>query len=227
MGKPKTPPRLDAIHLGDCGPGMAKLKKESIDIVSTDPPYVADLWEVCYEVLAKGVMRALKPGGFCLTYTPQRHYVEIMDIMRAAGLTFYWPIPELTLGRSTAMVHDRNAICLHKPIIAWCKLREDDTMPVTPKPFTDVVQGYRQKAFHPWQQSVHVQLGLISRFARPGELLMDPYAGTGTACLAAKLLGMHYMGWEIDPVTHAKALDRMGQAPITMETFLRKSRGKP
>jgi DNA modification methylase len=40
---------------------------------------------------------------------------------------------------------------------------------------------------------------LITLGSRPGDLVLDPFAGSGTACIASVLLNRHYIGIEIDP----------------------------
>ncbi len=45
---------------------------------------------------------------------------------------------------------------------------------------------------------------------------MDPFTGSGTIPLAAKLLGLRYMGFEIDPDTHRVATGRMQQTPLDL-----------
>ena len=61
---------------------------------------------------------------------------------------------------------------------------------------------------------------LLRTFGKPGDRVLDPFAGSGTTCLAAKALGMDCLGMEIDPKTHRVALGRMTQEPLTVEAFL-------
>lgn len=206
----------ETLHHGDCEKGMRKLKKESVDLIFTDPPYIAEMWEQAYTILAKGAFRILKPGGFCITYCPQYRLDSVMDIMRDAGLVYFWIIPQLCLSDKTAMVHPRRAICLHKPILVFSK----PPIKKPPRAFVDVVRGKRQKAYHPWQQSIHDALGVISRFADSGQLLADPFTGSGTSLLAAQLLGLRIIGWEIKQETYQTAIGRLQQQPLTLSTFL-------
>jgi adenine-specific DNA-methyltransferase len=203
----------------DCKPGMKEIAPESVDCVFTDPPYVSDLWENAFTVLARGAMRVLKPGGWCVTYQPQRHLLDIGDIMRRPGLQYYWDVPVLNLGQSTAMVHDRNVICLHKPIFIYQKPLETLKLRTPPLVFTDVIRGLRQKAYHAWQQDIHDPISLLSRICHKGDLILDPYAGTATTLIAAKVMGMRYIGFEIDYLTWRMGKDRLTQQPITLENF--------
>ena len=69
------------------------------------------------------------------------------------------------------------------------------------------------------QQSIHDVLGIIDRFMVPGEILLDPFAGTGTSLIAGQLLGMDVVGCEMDPKTHAIAVREMQQRPVDLTGF--------
>lgn len=198
----------------DCKRGMKEIDPESVDAIFTDPPYVSALWENAYTVLARGAMRVLKPGGWCITYQPQRHFFEVGDIMRQPGLQCYWgPVPVIN-GGQTAMVHDRNVICLHKPIVIYQKPLETLKLRVSPKTFTDVIRGLRQKAYHAWQQDIHDPISLLSRLCQKGDLILDPFAGSGTTLIAAKAMEMRYIGFETNEQTFKAAQGRLQQEPI-------------
>ena len=40
---------------------------------------------------------------------------------------------------------------------------------------------------------------LIKSFTNPGDIVLDPFCGTGTACVAAKRLGRNFIGCDNDP----------------------------
>jgi len=39
---------------------------------------------------------------------------------------------------------------------------------------------------------------LVRLFSNPGELLLDPFAGSGTTGVAALRLGRRFLGWEMN-----------------------------
>jgi DNA modification methylase len=39
---------------------------------------------------------------------------------------------------------------------------------------------------------------LIEAVTRPGDVVLDPFLGSGTTAVAAKALGRHYIGIELD-----------------------------
>ncbi len=214
---------LEVLHLGDMQELGEQVPDGSVDLIFTDPPYVKDQWEDAYGHLGKLAARVLKPHGFLFTYAPQAHLPDIMDSLEYSGtcsenLTFFWIIQSLNKGPHQK-AYKWNAICKHKPILIYQKVPNGEDIRGSRRCFSDVVNGYRQKAHHPWQQSVHDVLGIISRFCSDGEILLDPFAGTGTTLKAAKLLGLQWIGFEIDPKTHAIAIRELGQKPVMLFTF--------
>ena len=57
--------------------------------------------------------------------------------------------------------------------------------------------GY-DKSLHGWQQSQAVFEKLVERFTNPGDLVADPFAGTGTTLRAALALGRSAWGADVD-----------------------------
>ena len=51
---------------------------------------------------------------------------------------------------------------------------------------------------HPTQKSEKLIAKLILASSKPGDLVFDPFVGSGTTCVAAKKLGRRYLGIEID-----------------------------
>lgn len=51
---------------------------------------------------------------------------------------------------------------------------------------------------HPTQKSEKLIAKLILASSKPGDLVFDPFVGSGTTCVAAKKLGRRYLGVEID-----------------------------
>jgi len=212
--------QLGTVHLGDMEELGKQIPEQSVDLIFTDPPYVKDLWENAYAELAMLAARVLKPHGFLITYAPQAHLADIIDLLRYStpkdeGLSFFWIISSLNSGPALK-AHKWNAICLHKPILIF---QNGGEVKGARRCFADVVRGLKQKKYHPWQQSVHDVLGIIDRFMAPGEILLDPYAGWGTSLIAANLIGVEWVGIEIDPDRQRIAMERLQQQPVDLHAF--------
>jgi len=52
---------------------------------------------------------------------------------------------------------------------------------------------------HPTIKSIRLMSYLITLGSRPGDIVCDPFVGSGSTCIAAALLKRHYIGIEINP----------------------------
>lgn len=202
----------NCIYNMDCAEGLRALEAGSVDLIFTDPPYIAAMYEEAYGILAEHGARVLRPGGWLITYAPQYHLPEVIQILGESGLEYYWTIAQTNRSNANTVVYPRGVMVMWKPILVYAK----PPIERPPRAFCDLVSGKRMKQHHPWEQSIHEALALLSRFAAPGNLVVDPFAGSGTILLAAKLLGLQYIGFEIDPAAHQMALERMQQVPIVL-----------
>ena len=57
----------------------------------------------------------------------------------------------------------------------------------------------RESGFHPTQKSVRLMQALIELTTREEQLVLDPFAGSGSTLVAAKNLSRRYMGFEAMP----------------------------
>jgi site-specific DNA-methyltransferase (adenine-specific) len=57
----------------------------------------------------------------------------------------------------------------------------------------------RQGNGHPCPKPEWLMLALVRDFTDPGELVLDPFAGSCTTGVACKRLGRRFLGWERDP----------------------------
>jgi site-specific DNA-methyltransferase (adenine-specific) len=52
---------------------------------------------------------------------------------------------------------------------------------------------------HPTQKPVRLMAALIELVTQPGQVVVDPFAGSGSTLVAAKAAGRRFVGYEIDP----------------------------
>lgn len=62
---------------------------------------------------------------------------------------------------------------------------------------------------HTAQKPVDLLSALVRDFTDPGDLILDPFAGSGTTGVAAVRLGRRFIGWERDPKYHTIATKRL------------------
>lgn len=71
--------------------------------------------------------------------------------------------------------------------------RQSDVFEVT------VDSGLSARLGHPTVKDTNLIRMLVRSLSRPGQLVLEPFAGSGTACYVAASLGRRYIGYEIDP----------------------------
>lgn len=69
--------------------------------------------------------------------------------------------------------------------------------------------GHGRTAPHPTTKPLDLMEQLVRDFTNAGDLIVDPFAGSGTTLVAAKRLGRRALGWEIDAAYHARATSRI------------------
>jgi DNA modification methylase len=183
----------------------------SADIVLTDPPYDSGDY---FEWLADVAGSALPSGGWVLTYAGQYH---IPAVFQALGRTlkYRWMFA-LLHGESQGAIRplaEMNLCIQWKPILAFRK------PPFTQEPrirFVDVLYGTgrRRGKAHPWEQAGDEAGRLLTNF--PGEVVLDPFMGSGTTLVAAKTLGRKAIGIEIDERHCETAARRLSQEVLNL-----------
>ncbi len=68
---------------------------------------------------------------------------------------------------------------------------------------------WRDGAPHPTTKPLPLMRQIVEDFTSPGDLVLDPFAGSGTTGIACKMLGRRFVGWERDANYHAIATRRL------------------
>lgn len=192
------------LQLGDFRELVLATPDNSVDLILTDPPYgreFRDLWKD----LAREAARVLKPGAFLVAYSGQHGLPEILSAL-ASHLDYFWM--GFLLHRVCPRREEVRVINAGKPLPVFYKAPRR-----TPaRWFTDVVTGSGPaKSLHPWQEPVAEARHLIMTFSQPGDLVLDPFAGTATTLLAARESSRRSVGFEINRRTYDVATARLAK----------------
>lgn len=68
---------------------------------------------------------------------------------------------------------------------------------------------------HPCQLPIHLLERIVLMSTDPGDIVLDPFLGTGTSAIAAKTLARHYIGIEIDQEYVAIAEEKLAKVQIS------------
>jgi site-specific DNA-methyltransferase (adenine-specific) len=55
-----------------------------------------------------------------------------------------------------------------------------------------------EKVNHPTQKPLSISMRIIQHFSNVGDIVLIPFSGSGTECVAAKTLGRHFIGFELN-----------------------------
>lgn len=175
-----------------------------IDLCFTDPPY-ADL--DCCEWLGQMLGRKLRPGRLAAVYASPFHLPEVIRRLTGGGLRYVTTLGivyRLASGSPPLLGFLGNNL---RPVVLLSQGRPE---PVGRRIQTGVVQEPSPKGLHPWQQAVEPAVEWIRRLTRPGELVADPFLGSGTTAAAVRQVGgLRFVGTEIDPNTYRTACERV------------------
>jgi modification methylase len=98
------------------------------------------------------------------------------------------------------------------------QVRSDWTIPLCTG--EERLKGRDGKKLHPTQKPEALLARVILSSSRPGDLILDPFCGTGTTGAAAKRLGRQFIGIERDPAYAAAAEARISEVQPLAEATL-------
>jgi hypothetical protein len=203
---PPDDPGID-IREGDLRDALSDIESESVDLIFTDPPY-EEASVGLYGDLGALAAKLLKPGGLCVAYSG---LYALPDTMTQLGqhLEYWW---------CYAIMYDGNfeqcyPRCINqrwKPLLVYCRPGGDD-----PPWVADVVtENKRSKSHHPHEQSTVEATYWINELTQEGNLVVDPFVGSGTTAVVCRDLGRRFIGCDVDAEAVAIATNRVQETTL-------------
>jgi len=215
---------MDTIIHGDCRTELPKIPTGSIDLICTDPPYVVG-------TVGKGIAAKRQ-------YLKDIHAKELDTGFDPALLGEFLRVlkmPNLVLFCSRLQIRDylnwANERDLRWSLICWHKtnptpLTNNNYLPDTEYIFHFwqgrklsgryhtkrrfyVQRSERNDFGHPTVKPLNVVANLIENGSNKGDVVLDPFTGSGTTCVAAKSLGRRFIGIEREQDYVALARQRL------------------
>jgi len=193
---------------------LKTLAAESVDLVITDPPYESlekhrsvgtttrlkqsksssNVWfpifpNARFEELFHEIFRVLgKNSHFYLFCDPETMFVA-KPLAEAAGFKFWKPIiwDKKKIGMG---YHYR---CRYENILFF----EKGKRKLNDLSIPDILEVPRIHRGYPTEKPVQVAEILINQSTRPGELVIDPFCGSGSSGVASLTAGRHFIGCDI------------------------------
>src|ERR1039458_1729488 len=186
-----------------CLAALTQLPDASVDFVLTDPPYLVgyrdrhgrsisgDVDGQWLKPAFAEVFRVLKPGRFCVSFYGWQKADEFLAAWRSVG---FHPVGHLVWVKSYA---SKRGLLASQHEQAYLLAKPPTGCP--PQVLPDVLDWqYTGNVLHPTQKPVRSLKPVIEAFTRRGEVVLEPFCGSGSTLLAAKILGRRYIGIELD-----------------------------
>jgi hypothetical protein len=197
------------LRVGDCEEVLADVTPNSVDLILSDPPYDYEgVYRLrAYDKLGRLAARLLHPEGLMLTYAGTMYLPEAIADLKT-HVDYRWTLPLIHKGRRQS-VQDRQVHNGWKPIVAWAKKGSGRGL----NWILDVIQQNEgaEKEYHAWQQGVAEAVALIKQLTKPGDLVCDPFMGSGTVAVAAAQAGRRFVGCDIESGWVATAQKRLAE----------------
>ncbi len=189
---------LNQVIHGDCLTVMPNIPSQSIDLVIADPPYLVNYVPRDRRTVANDanhnwllpafteIYRVLKPNTFCVSFYGWPQVDQFMATWKRVGFS---PVSHIVCVKKypSRIGYTRS---FHEVIYLLAKGKP----PKPTKPLDDVLRWhYTGNPLHPTQKPVEVIQALIEAFSKRGDVVMDPFAGSGTTAVAARNCGRQFV----------------------------------
>lgn len=220
-------PRRWSVVQADAVTWLRSLPAESVDLVVTDPAYESlekhratgtttrlkvgagssnEWFEIFpnarFPDLFTEMYRVLKPNTHMYMYCDQETMFVAKPIGEAAGFRFWKPLvwDKVTIGMG---YHYRSR---YEVILFFEKgKRKLDDLGIA-----DVLTAARVRNSYPTEKPVEVSSTLIVQSTEPGELVIDPFTGSGSVGAAALMADRRFAGCDLSTKAVKGASTRLG-----------------
>lgn len=198
------PEYLNTITTGDARELAKRIPDNSVDLIFTDPPY-AEIH--LYEWLSREATRVLKPGSACLAYCGIGYLPQTHDAMRNGGLSYRWRL--VTRMVMSKEFHGRLQVTTQECL--WYEKGHS-------KPYGSIwdcdfstTKGMHMVDGSNWGKGNVMLYRYLNAFSRPGDIVWEPFAGSGSIPSVCKMLNRRYIAFEVNPISAERARLRVEQ----------------
>ena len=219
---------IDVIYNKDCMDGLKEIPDNSIDLVIMDPPYEMGtcgggsfgsfnkLYHGELTPISKGIsnnvldcivskMKSINCYIWCNKYQLR----QLIDYFDDIGCN----IDLLTWHKTNPVPTCNNKYLSDTEYLLYLRdkgVKLYGTYETKRKWYVSQLNTKDKKLYgHPTIKPLEIIKNLITNSSREGDIVLDPFMGSGTTAVAAKMLGRHYIGFEIDPGYHKTAEKRV------------------
>lgn len=226
------------IYLQDCRDGIDLIPDGSIDCIVTDPPYGVNFvsrsavtaegkqWVkpvandegldgalgLFREVMEPLVTQKAKADCDIYVFTRWDIVAEWMAAVDSLPGVSYKMLLVWDKGSPGMGDIDANWGCGHELILYAKKGRRD--VRYRRSGILSIERVMPVNAIHPTEKPVPLLEKLIDMSTDPGDLVVDPFSGSGSTSVAAMNLGRSSIAFEVDPDHHRRSTERLTQTTM-------------
>lgn len=205
---------------GDCVPVMQSMPAGVIDFILTDPPYLVGFTDRSGRSIAndrndgwlapacREMFRVLKPDSLMVSFYGWNRADTFIRAWKQVGFR--------VVGHLVFTKHysSKAAFVGYRHESAYLLAKGRPPLPQHPLP--DVMPWqYTGNRHHPTEKPISCLQPLIESFTLPNAIVLDPFAGSGSTCVAAAQAGRRYIGIELLQTYHAAGQQRLAALKIT------------
>ena len=193
-------PILDKIVEGDCIELMRRMKNDLFDLCLTDIPFNVG-WN--YGEKYKDTLSDSEYGNICQIWFSMMGKVSRRVIVKVPTVNIHIVLPAFHISAGYKWMLIQHSPNTTRP--GYTKLHLFTNYLVSegegPKPWWDLFQNTKNKLYggHPAEMPIHPMEKIINGFTEPDMTIIEPFLGSGTTIIAARRLGRHFVGCEINP----------------------------
>jgi len=209
-------PLINTITHGDCIQVMRQMPENSVDFILTDPPYLVNYKDRTGRSIQndsnsdwlkpamREAYRVLKQDRVAVMFYGWSAVDKFFAAWREAG---FYPVGHIVFRKDYAL---RSRLVRYQHEQAY--LLAKGKPPLPKNPIADVIDvDYSGNKLHPTQKPLSALVPLIRSFSLPGDVLLDPFAGSGSSCAAAALTHRRYIGIEMDEKYYTETNSRLNR----------------
>ena len=172
------------------------------------------------EATVQGMYDSLRPGGAAIVFFDLWKVSQLFAMMEKAG---FERLTMMEWAKTNAVPINARASYLTnaREIAVYGVKLGSDIVANDPNPhgrYNHPIQSGKNR-FHPTQKSTALFQELIRIFSRPGDLVVDCFAGSATTAVAALAEGRRFAGSEPDPTYYPRAYDRIERFAHIQKTY--------
>jgi len=193
---------------------MAGFPDNAVDFILTDPPYLVgfrdrsgraiagDKTDEWLQPACNEMYRVLKKDALMVSFYGWNRADRFIAAWKAAGFRI---VGHLVFTKSYS---SKSAFVGYRHECAYILAKGRPCLPDNPRP--DVLGwNYTGNRYHPTEKPVTSLQPLIESFTTRGAIVLDPFAGSGSTCVAALQSGRRYIGIELLEQYHRAGRERL------------------